>query len=276
MMRIRFFHLVAAFLAATCCVPVTADTIMGAGSLQSWSASVLGPSDSPTYGGPYWNNQSGDGNNGNIGWCLTGSPACPIANPPGALSYFGNGTSAVANMFFGNLSGSVQVSLLGNFTSQRGGADGINYFGWYAIQPDGTLGTMTRLWSSADAVNTSALFSPGSNYGFFIENVKGLGTPFEADYFWFMNSAFDSTGGTAVDPANHQHFAVFSPGDNHFVLGMEDSTPGDLDFNDMIVQVTTGVPEPASAGVVGGVLAFYGLLARARHSPVRRRRSPIV
>ncbi|HMJ62708.1 MAG TPA: DUF4114 domain-containing protein [Bryobacteraceae bacterium] len=267
-MRIRPFHLAAALLAATCCVPAIGDTIMGAGSLQSWNASVLGSPGNPTYGGPYWNNQSGDG--GNIGWCLTGSPACPIANPPGAISYFGNGTSAVDNMFFGNSAGSVAVSLLGNFTSQTGGPGGINYFGWYAIRPDGTLGSMATLWSSAAAVNTSAVFSPGSNYGFFIENVKGLGTPFEADYFWFMNSAFDSTGGTAVDPANHQHFAVFSPADNRFVLGMEDATPGDLDYNDMIVQVTTGVPEPASA-----IFVLCGLLAAARHLPVNRRRSPI-
>lgn len=116
-------------------ISAAADTIMGAGSLQSWSATVLGSPASPTYGGPYWNNPSGDGN---IGWCLTGSPACPIANPPGAISYFGNGTSAVSNR--------------------------------------------------------SAIFSPGGNYGFFIENVKSLGAPFEADYFWFMNSAVDSTG----------------------------------------------------------------------------------
>jgi hypothetical protein len=249
---------------------------MGAGSLQSWNASILGSSGNPTYGGPYWNNQSGDGDNGNIGWCLTGSPACPIANAPGAASYFGDGTSAVSNMFFGNSIGSVQVSLLGNFTSQTGGPDGINYFGWYAIQSDGTLGSMATLWSSAAPVDTFAVFSPNGNYGFFLENVKGLGTPFEADYFWFMNSAFDSTGGTAVDPANHQHFAVFSPADNRFVLGMEDSTPGDLDFNDMIVQVTTGVPEPASAVLAGGALALCGLLAAARRLPVMLRRWPIV
>ena len=198
---------------------------MGAGSLQSWNASILGPAGNPTYGGPYWNNQSGDGDNGNIGWCLTGSPACLIANPPGAICYFGNGTNAVSNMFFGNSIGSVQVSLLGNFTSQTGSPDGINYFGWYAIQPDGTLGSMATLWSSAAPVDT---------------------------------------------------FAVFSPADNRFVLGMEDSTPGDLDFNDMIVQVATGVPEPASAVLAGGALAFCGLLATARRLPVNRRHSPIV
>jgi Domain of unknown function (DUF4114) len=271
-MRICPFHLAAAFLAAaTCCVPAVADTILGAGSFQSWNPSILGSS-----GGPYWNSHSGEGANGNIGWCLTGSPVCPIANPPGAIPYFGDGTSAVSNMFFGNSIGSVQVSLLGNFTSQTGGPDGINYFGWYAIQPDGTLGSMSALWSSEAAVNTSALFSPGGNYGFFIENVKRLGAPLEADYFWFMNSAFDSTGGSAVDPANHQHFAVFSPAENRFVLGMEDATPGDLDFNDMIVQVTTGVPEPASAVFTGGALALCGLLAAARRLPVNRRRSPIV
>jgi hypothetical protein len=118
-------------------------------------------------------------------------------------------------LFFGNSTGPVQVSLLGSFTSQTGGPDGINYFGWYTIQPDGTLGTMVRLLSSAAPVDT---------------------------------------GGTAVDPANHQHFAIFLAADNRFVLGMEDSTPNDLDFNNMIVQVAAGVPEPTSAFFVGSAL----------------------
>jgi hypothetical protein len=271
-MQFRSFCLAPALLVAAFGTPATADTIMGAGSVQSWDASVLGPAGSPTSGGPYWNNVSADGN---IGWCLIGNPICPIGDHPGAIPFFGNGTSAVSNMFFANSIGSVQVSLLGNFTSQTGGPDGINYFGWYAIQPDGTLGMMTRLWSSAAPIDTYAVFSPGGNYGFFIENVKGLGTPAEADYFWFMNTAFTSTGGTAVDPANHQHFAVFSPIGNRFVLGMEDSTPGDLDFNDMIVQVTAGVPEPASGALLAGFLALCGLLAAVRHLPVSHRRSPI-
>ncbi|HEY3454762.1 MAG TPA: DUF4114 domain-containing protein [Bryobacteraceae bacterium] len=253
-MRILFFCSASALLLASLGVPAAADTIMGAGSFHSWSVSTLGPAANPTFGGPYWNSQSGEGNTGNIGWCLTGSVVCSIANPPGAISFFGDGNNAVSNMFFGNSFGSVEVSLLGNFTSQTGGPDGVNYLGWYALQSDGTLGLMQTLWSSAALVGASAVFSPGGNYGFFIENVKGLGTPFEADYFWFMNTAFTSTGGTAVDPANHQHFAVFSPGPNQFVLGMEDATPGDLDFNDMIVQVSAGVPEPAPAALMGGAL----------------------
>ena len=251
-MRILFFC--SALWLASLGVPAAADTIIGAGSFQSWSVSTLGPAANPTFGGPYWNSQSGEGNTGNIGWCLTGSAACSIANPPGAIPFFGDGNNAVSNMFFGNSFESVEVSLLGNFTSQTGGPDGVNYFGWYALQPDGTLGLIRTLWSSAAPVGTSAVFNPGGNYGFFIENVKGLGTPFEADYFWFMNTAFTSTGGTAIDPANHQHFAVFSPGPDRFVLGMEDATPGDLDFNDMIVQVSAGVPEPAPAALVGGAL----------------------
>lgn len=237
---------------------LSADTTMGAGSLQSWNPSILG---SPGTG-PYWNNQSGDGNNGSIGGCVTGSAACPIASPPGAISYFGNGTNAVSNMFFGDSVGQVRVSLLGVFTSQIGNADGVDYFGWYSIRSDGTLGAMARLWSSAEPVGTSAIFDPNGNYGFFIENIQGMGTPFQADYFWFMNTAFDSTGGTAVDPANHQHFAIFSGAQNRFWLGMEDSTPGDLDFNDLIVQVTAGVPEPASFTLMTGGLLFCGYLFR--------------
>ena len=261
-MRSGSFCLAGTLLAVIFCLPVAAGTIMGAGSLQSWSPSILGTASSPTFGGPYWNSPSGEGGAGNIGWCLLGSSVCPIADHPGPIPFFGDGTSPVANMFFSNSVGSVEVSLLGNFTSQTGGPDGVNYFGWYALQPDGTLGVMHNLWSSAAPVGTSAVFNPVSNYGFFLENVKGLGTPAEADYFWFMNTAFDSTGGTAVDPANHQHFAVFSPGADRFVLGIEDATPGDLDFNDMIVQVSAGVPEPRPALCVGAALLLCVLLLR--------------
>jgi hypothetical protein len=261
-MRFRSLCLAPALLLANLGSPAAADSIMGAGSLQSWSPSILGPASNPTFGGPYWNSQSGEGDTGNIGWCLVGSAVCPIAVHPGAIPFFGNGTSPVSNLFFGDSAGSVEVSLLGNFTSQTGGPNGVNYFGWYALQADGTLGAMSNLWSSAVSLGTSAVFTPGGDYGFFIENVKGLGTPAEADYFWFMNTAFASTGGTAVDPANHQHFAVFSAGADRFVLGMEDATPGDLDFNDMIVQVSTGVPEPASLAFVGSGLLLCVLLVR--------------
>ena len=51
-----------------------------------------------------------------------------------------------------------------------------------------------------------------------------------------------------------QRACEINPSTMAVVLGMEDATPGDLDFNDMIVQVSAGVPEPVPAALVGGVL----------------------
>jgi hypothetical protein len=79
---------------------VQADTLTGNGSLQSWNSSVLGTVASPTTGGPYWNNLSGDGPAYNVGWCMTGTGNCAISNPPGAVNYYGNGTAAASNIGF--------------------------------------------------------------------------------------------------------------------------------------------------------------------------------
>jgi hypothetical protein len=244
---------------------VKADTLVGpGGAFQAWTAAVLGPASAPTYGGPYWNNFSGDGPAANIGWCLAGTGGCAIASPPGAIKYYGAGLNAVQNMSFNNNGIAVSVSLLGAFSNQKGGTNGVDYFGWYAIKADGTIGAMTRLWSSTTpASGTSAVFTPTGNYGFFLENVQGNGS---ADYFWFMNAGSDNgmgsgaTGGATADAL--QHFAVFNGDPGTFFLGIEDTNRGDGDFNDLVVKVTN-VLEPGSVLLLtAGLLLLSGVLGR--------------
>lgn len=269
-MKLRSVKILSAVGIAAFAVSLHADSLVGpGGSWQSWSAATLGPSNAPTYGGPYWNNFSGDGNNANIGWCMTGTGGCVIKSPPGPINYYGNNSNSVQNMSFQSQGVPVTVSLLGINTNQVGtNGSGTDYFGWYTINSNGTIGKTTQLWSSTSAVNsTSATFAPtaGTSYGFYFENVQDPGKSYESDYFWFMNAADNTaTGAGTPQSTSLQHFTVFSSNpDGTFYLGLEDNHGmGDLDYNDMIVKVENGVPEPASILLIGCGLAVCGAFVR--------------
>ena len=255
-----------------------ADTLVGSGGgFQSWSPAVLGTPTNPTYGGPYWNNLSADGPTANIGWCLTGGGSCVISSPPGAIKYYGTDSgNAVQNMSFQSSGSAISVSLVGQFTNQIGVAPntGYNVFGWYTINPDGTIGAMTSLWNSkTDTIGESATFTPTGHYGLFFENIQGNGL---ADYFWFMNSTQNYSAGVDKNPVvAGQLFAVFSGTPNEFYVGMEDANGGDNDFQDMIVQLYTTAsgcppppcitPEPSTLLLSGvGFMLGGGVLLRRR------------
>lgn len=260
MKNFRFIVLLS--LSALC---LSADTLTGNGSLQTWNAGVLGTVSNPTTGGPYWNNTSGDGAAYNIGWCMTGTGNCSIANPPGAVSYYGNGTAAASTIGFSN-TGSAQVATLdGMFTNQNGvPPTGTNVFGWYTFS-NGSI-VLHQLFDSTEAVGTTATFSPTASYGFYFENIQtaGLTPPATANYFWFTNDSLDyGTGAATIDPGT-QHFAVFSAA-NGYYLGMEDTpaATSDFDYNDMVVNVAPA-PEPASIALMLGGLGLLGLAIRRR------------
>ncbi len=252
-------------------VGANADTLNGAGSWQSWApaATTLGTAGSPTYGGPFWNNPSGDGSASNVGWCLVGGGGCSMPTPPGALPYFGNGTSDVNNMSFNSGGSGVTLSLAGVFTTQKTAALGLDAFGYYTLNSSGVVTSPTLLFNAGNALSTSTSVSiaPNTNYGFYIENIQGQGTSNETDYWFFMDSTQNTTNrGITLTPL--QHVAVFQNGATGYYLGFEDSISGigDSDYNDMIVQMsvtpTSGVPEPASSalaviGLFGGALVLY-------------------
>jgi hypothetical protein len=244
-----------------------ADSIVGpGGAFQKWTSAVLGPANAPTYGGPYWNNVSGDGPAYNIGWCLVGTGGCVIASPPGAISYWGNGQASVPNMYFQSSGIPVTVSLVGMFTNQLGTPKntGYNVFGWYEVNANGTIGAVTTLWNSKTAVvGESATFLPTGNYGLFLENVQGNGA---ADYFWFMNKTQDYSAGPNKNPIDsNQHFTVFSGTPGQYFIGMDDTNKGNMDYNNMIVELTNA-PEP-SEFVLSGLCLLFGF----RLTAVRRK-----
>src|SRR5581483_6394923 len=249
---------------------------IGGGAWQNWTAASLGTASNPTYGSPYWNHSSGDGGVNNIGWCLVGGGNCSISTTPGAIPFFGNGTAATSNMWFSTGGSGVTVSLRGVFTSQTQLVPvtaGIDYFGYYLADATGApiAGSEQQLMTAADTVPTDASFNiaPNQNYGFYIENVQGLGGPDETRYWYFMNSASNiASNGTPL--TSLQHFAIFD-GSGSLFMGMEDdwSNAADADYNDLIVEITAtptgGAPEPTSMALAAlGFLAF-GLGARGKY-----------
>lgn len=262
---------IALFVAAG--VAVNADTINGTGSWQSWTpATTLGTAGTPNYGGPFWNNRSGDGPANNVGWCLVGGGGCSMTTNPGALPYYGNGTSALSDLSFNSGGSGVTLSLAGVFTTQRSSSIGLDYFGYYTLDSSGTVTSPTILFNAGDPISTSTsvTVAPNTNYGFYLENIQGLGTSNETDYWFFMNSSRNTTNrGISLTP--FQHVAIFSNGANGYYLGLEDSISGigDSDYNDLVVQMNVsangGVPEPASAALAGiGLLSCAAFLYRRR------------
>ena len=264
-MNITRFIVSASVVALTSlCAP--ADSLIGNGSWQSWSPTVLNSATSGAPTGPYWNGASGDGANYNIGWCLTGTGSCHIAGTPGALSYYGNG-NASANMSFTSLGLAQEVSLLGLFSNQNGNPpSGTDYFGWYSISTMGAVGPLNQLLNSNQPIGTSATFNPTGNYGFYFENVQSAGTSFTASYYWLSTVTQSYATGTGIVDTGTQHIAAFgSATSSTYFFGLEDtpSPNSDFDFNDMIVELQPA-PEPASIALMLGGLSLFGLVIRRR------------
>ena len=265
---------------------VRGDTLSGAVP-SGWNANLLYTLPSYVPGVYYWNNDSGDGHQANIGWCLVGGAQCGMQHPPGYLPYYLASGLAPANMQFISGGNSFTATLQLTLTDQKGGANGINLFGFYETDASGIpITNPTVIFTSNDANGNqysapAVTLSPGQNYGFFAENIQGFGTPYETEYTFYMNAADNVATGSM--PADHlQHFAVFGSGTTYY-LGVVDAdacqgifqpttspcVPASLfDFNDFVVRIDTtaaAAPEPGTVTLLGGALLLViGFRRRAK------------
>ena len=260
-----------------------ADTLNG-GVLIPWNPNVLYGTPNYIPGLYYWNNNSGDGNQANIGWCLIGGVQCGMQNPPGRIPFYTapSGSSAPADMYFSSAGQTLQLTLDATVTNQKNGGSGADFFGYYLTDSSGMqISNPVILFNSSQALGSTLLLSglsSGQNYAFFIDNIQGYGTNApQTTYSFYMNPAANASSG-AMPADSMQHFAVFQNGST-FYLGTVDgdacagmynvnNSPCILasvfDYNDMVVQISPVAPEPASAGLFALGIAVAGVLARRR------------
>ncbi len=270
-----------------------ADSLNGSGAWQSWTAnSPVVDSNSAGGGTPYWNNASGDGPKENVGWCLTGGGACTMAAAaPGAVPYYGNGSGAASSMYFTGTANPVTVSLQTVLTTQTTTGGGYDVVGYYLAGSSGKAPSAAALnplfdsrTSTAGTAATLGTLAMGQNYGFYIENIQGNGTPFATDYFYFMDSTSNTATGSMPADAL-QHFATFNAGNGIYFLGDVDGDacsgsfqPGtspcvpssQFDYNNLMLEVVTSAasstPEPASLTLIGGALLAMAAVVRRKRN----------
>jgi len=264
-MHMRKVLLVVALALLTVPATALADTIKTTGSpstygWQTWSSANLDQD-----GKPYWDNGSWDGAYKNIGYCLTGTGNCGMADAPGAIPFWGKKFYSVAtpghaadtgggfdpNFFFAQDSLQSSAALM----IEIAGFAPYNIFGWFETNSTGTVrGTTHPIFLGANDQGDTALFQPTAYYGFYLTTPQG--------------NTFYTLSGKGSDPG-YQHFAVFSGPDESFWIGMEDLKFGgcnssDKDYNDMVVYVAPApIPEPATLTLFGtGLIGLAGLVRR--------------
>jgi hypothetical protein len=171
-------------------------------------------------------------------------------NGPGVgYPYWGSSSGAAdLSMFFSGAS-SVTVTFKDAYSNQDGHHTGVpaDSFGWFTTDATGsTRGANNVLLGATAHVNgDSATFTPGGNFGFYLNNTD-RGT-------FNTLSTFDTAPLYASFPA-FQHFTVFQQDANTLWIGVEDlitnlrtdpttglaiGGAGDQDYNDFIIEITS-------------------------------------
>ncbi len=182
-MRLEFANrvliLTLLFLAGV--LPCRSDSLHG-GFATNWNPNYLYGNNFGNIVLPYyWNNNSGEGNQANVGWCLVGSAQCGMQNPPGYIPYYSNGAlGAPTDMYFTSSGSPIQVTLQLSLTTQKGSGFAEDLFGYYITDATGTAivnptPIFTTNYANGSTFTLSTL-STGQNYGFFIENIQGIGS----------------------------------------------------------------------------------------------------
>jgi hypothetical protein len=201
-------------------------------------------------------------------------------SPGTTLPYFGTNTGgSVPNMFFTSAGVPMTFTVDGLHTNETN-IDFFDVFGYYLVnsgtgQPMGSLIPLfnTNPTTSPASVGSFATINlpAGTEYGLYIENIKGRDVGLETDYI------FEMSGSNTYGPLPNdglQHFAIFQTA-NGYLVGDQDGvgcdpvkvssacvSPSYFDYNNIIVSLAPA-PEPATIGLVAlSFLVLGGLLRR--------------
>lgn len=260
-----------------------ADTIVVAGgeSFTNVPTNVLDPAvgtncglttNCGSVGGPYWDNNSGSFPEQDAGFFLTAQGAYAGGTDYDPIAYLaGSGSPDAPTSITLDSTTVASATLLLNDTGYTG-----TTFGYYneSDPADQTVlfgpGALTA--DIGDAVGLSNLTN-GENYGFFITRcfvwVSGYSGACSQYTTWYSDDSLDTTD------TGHQHFVIFtSPTTGDYYIGLSDwiqgnSGEGNGDFSNILIQLNSSAPEPATFGMIGAGLLGLGL-ARVR---ARKRRA---
>lgn len=208
-------------------------------------------------GNPYWDGDSSDGIDQNIGQWLESSSYGKL--PTWAVKSTG---AADPEVTFTN--GQEWAAIL----IEVAGLAPNNYFGYY----DATTGAKYQLFSGAQGPSAATVFHAPALFGFYLETKDASGTK----WVWFTESSKNIYGGNSAD-TDKQHFAFFQappkvPGLNAYIIGVEDlpigfSDPGwgtaDRDYQDFVVYVAN-IPDASAFALFLSGLPALALLRRRK------------
>ena len=230
--------------------PLLATSIVGTtGSWQTFPATLNED------GTPYWDNQSKDGSQLNIGYYLSGTGGSfPQPSPGITPDWWGNSNGTADLGFYFNSLAPIPIAL----RLEVAGWSGTNQFGWYDTSNSAVL---HPIFTGPDSPVMHSIFSPSNSFGFYL--LAGSGQT-------FYTQSSNNTGGEG----STQHFAAFveSLSNSVYWIGVEDQTASERgkeclgDFNDLVIRMSAvAVPEPSTWTMLGlGLLLTVAARIRRR------------